>query len=138
VRYQGKITGWNEAKGYGFVQPNGGGTRSFVHIKSFARRGRRPVDGDLITYEVAHDSKNRPQAVEIRYPGERVPDTNNPENPFIRYALAGMFAAIVLVLTALGIIPPEILFVYVIVSGITFLAYAFDKAAAMNRRWRTK
>jgi cold shock CspA family protein len=32
VRFKGKITDWNDEKGYGFVTPNGGGPRVFVHI----------------------------------------------------------------------------------------------------------
>jgi len=31
---------------------------------------------------------------------------------------------------------PEILFLYVIASSVTFFVYVFDKAAAMNNRWR--
>lgn len=41
MRYQGKITDWKDDKGFGFVTPNGGGPRVFVHIKSFSSRQRR-------------------------------------------------------------------------------------------------
>lgn len=34
MRLQGKISEWNDARGFGFVQPNGGGERCFVHIRA--------------------------------------------------------------------------------------------------------
>ena len=46
VRFAGRITDWNDDKGYGFVMPSGGGDRAFVHINDFQRGSRRPVDGD--------------------------------------------------------------------------------------------
>ncbi|MCB1577615.1 MAG: cold shock domain-containing protein, partial [Xanthomonadales bacterium] len=51
MRFVGRIAEWNDEKGYGFVEPNGGGERAFVHVKAFERRNRRPADGDLISYE---------------------------------------------------------------------------------------
>ena len=138
MRYQGKVSSWNDAKGYGFVTPHGGGTRAFAHIKSFTKHGRRPVDGDFVTYEVTQDSKGRTQAIKIRYPGERTTEMKKTSNPYPSYGIAGTFGVLVLLLSMLGKIPLELFFVYVTLSGVTFLAYAFDKAAAMNRRWRTK
>lgn len=37
MRYAGRLTDWNHAKGYGFVVPHDGG--AFVHIRAFERRG---------------------------------------------------------------------------------------------------
>ena len=48
MRHQGKITHWQDDKGFGFVEPDGGGERAFVHIKAFAVRSGRPAEGDLI------------------------------------------------------------------------------------------
>lgn len=62
MRYQGRIVEWNDERGFGFVHPNGGGSRSFLHISSFDRKSPRPQVGVLITYEVVPDSKGRLQA----------------------------------------------------------------------------
>jgi len=42
MRTKGKITSWNDEKGFGFITPNSGGKRVFVHIKAFGNRNRRP------------------------------------------------------------------------------------------------
>lgn len=138
-RYQGRLTRWNDTKGYGFVAPNGGGDEAFVHITAFANKRRRPVEGDLISYAVLKDSRNRLKAADIRYPGES--QTAVPPAGRARYGLAAAlivpFAFVVATLTLLGKTPPLVPLTYVIASGLTFIAYGFDKLAAMNNRWRT-
>lgn len=57
MRYQGKISGWKDDQGFGFVSPNGGGQKAFIHINAFLKHSARPVAGDLVTYELAKDEK---------------------------------------------------------------------------------
>lgn len=65
MRYQGEITDWKDDLGYGFAVPNGSGAlhanaqRVFVHIKHFTKTSSRPVNGDLMTYELSMDQKKR-------------------------------------------------------------------------------
>ena len=49
-----------------------------------------------------------------------------------------LFFALMIGLAIAGRLPWVVPLVYLIMSAITILAYAFDKSAAMNRRWRTK
>jgi cold shock CspA family protein len=34
MRYQGRIGEWKDDRGFGFITPNGGGPRVFLHISS--------------------------------------------------------------------------------------------------------
>ncbi len=138
MRYQGRLTNWNDDKGYGFVTPNGGGDKVFVHVTAFVSRRRRPADGDLITYAVVRDSRNRLKADDIRYPLE---PTRSSKQAMPRYSVATAlilpFGCVVIALALLGKTPFFVPFAYVIASGVSFIAYGFDKSAAMNGRWRT-
>jgi cold shock CspA family protein len=59
MRFQGKVLNWNDDKGFGFVEPNGGGERAFVHIRAFTTRSRRPVNCEIIIYELVRENNNR-------------------------------------------------------------------------------
>jgi uncharacterized membrane protein YsdA (DUF1294 family) len=82
------------------------------------------------------DSKNRLQAADIRFPGQAKPDHKHAA-PKYAAALIVPFGCIVIALAAFGKTPFLVPFVYLIASTITFLAYGFDKSAAMNDRRRT-
>ena len=79
MRYQGRIADWKDDKGFGFVTPNGGGERAFVHIHAFTRRGRRPVDGDVITFEIGLDEHRRPRAAIVRFAND---DDSSPRREY--------------------------------------------------------
>ena len=70
MRLQGKVLNWNDDKGFGFVEPNGGGERAFVHIKAFKPRARRPINGDVIIYELVRENNNRYKASNIQFAGD--------------------------------------------------------------------
>ncbi|MFN5464253.1 MAG: DUF3465 domain-containing protein [Cyanobacteriota bacterium] len=64
---QGRLTQWNDAKGYGFITPLSKGPRIFVHISQFQQRNRRPSLNDLLIYEIGHDDQGRCRAQQVRY-----------------------------------------------------------------------
>jgi uncharacterized membrane protein YsdA (DUF1294 family)/cold shock CspA family protein len=138
MRYQGKITNWKDDQGFGFVIPNGGGEKAFVHIKAFSARSRRPIEGDLITYELATDEKRRFQAENIRFAGERATSTaSHGKRPFATIFVI-LFCSFLALAVLVGKLPFAILGMYFAASILTFLAYAIDKSAAQNNRWRTQ
>lgn len=71
MRFQGKIKTWNQAKGFGFISPNGGGNDLFVHITQFKNRYKKPRITDLVTYEIKLDDKNRHNAVNVEFVGDK-------------------------------------------------------------------
>lgn len=132
MRFAGRIHDWNDDKGYGFVLPNGGGERAFVHIKAFQRATRRPVDGDLVSYAVARDAKGRVNAAQVRFAGQAIeaPARRGRALPIPRRllgmaALAGTAAA-----ALMGLLPVVVALAYWLLSGLSFLLYFSDKSAA--------
>lgn len=72
MRQQGQIKDWKDDKGFGFVAPLAPGLeQAFVHVNAFLNRQRRPVDGDIVTYEPVQDFQKRWQAQAIRYVDEQ-------------------------------------------------------------------
>lgn len=138
MRYQGKLTGWKDDQGFGFVIPNGGGVQAFVHIKAFSSRSRRPVEGDLITYEVTTEKSNRPRASNIRLVGERVASATSSDAGAFGTGVAVLFCSLLVLAALAGWLPFAVLEVYLVASVITFFMYALDKSAARNDMRRTK
>lgn len=60
-RLRGSVTVWKDDRGFGFIQPNGGGEAVFLHISALPRYGRRPHVGDTVDFrlETAADGKRR-------------------------------------------------------------------------------
>jgi len=129
MRLVGRISDWNDEKGFGFVVPHDGGPRAFVHIKAFQRGSRRPVDGDLISYDSAKDAKGRVNATNIRFAGQKIEEPKSPRSiPRIPIALG--FMALVVFCVATGRAPFFLLATYVVMSIISYMAYCWDKDAA--------
>jgi cold shock protein len=63
---KGTVKWFNPTKGYGFIQPAGGGKDVFVHISAVERAGLRSLnDGQSIEYEV-ESSRGKESAVNLR------------------------------------------------------------------------
>lgn len=136
ARLAGQITDWDDDKGFGFVMPNGGGERTFIHISAFQRGSRRPVAGDFISYLPGKDSRGRLQAREIRHAGQNA-KARRPPTRFPRAAI-GICALIVAAgAAAIGAIPVLLVWVYLFLSGVSYLMYWFDKSAARRADGRT-
>src|SRR3546814_13090 len=72
MRLAGRISDWNDDKGYGFVTPNGGGDRAFVHIKAFQSGSRRPVDEIMISSALDSEGLGRRPPAHVRLWGQRL------------------------------------------------------------------
>ncbi|MCU7862396.1 MAG: cold shock and DUF1294 domain-containing protein [Candidatus Thiodiazotropha sp. (ex Lucinoma borealis)] len=137
MRTKGKITSWNDKKGFGFITPNTGGKQIFVHIKAFSNRNRRPEINQLITYALSTDKQGRPCAVKATLAGDRLPQKTKQIKGSLSVSVAILFLVIVAVTVVTSKIPPLILAVYLILSLLTFIMYAVDKSAAKEGAWRT-
>ena len=67
MRHQGKITEWKDDRGFGFITPNGGGTKVFVHFSAVRKGAPRPKGNELVTYELGPADPKGPRAIDITY-----------------------------------------------------------------------
>ncbi|MCG8497133.1 MAG: DUF1294 domain-containing protein [Enterobacterales bacterium] len=140
MKYQGRIQQWDDAKGFGFVEPNGGGIRAFAHIKAFKQRSRRPINGDIIVYEVEQDRKGNHRACNISllkdHKAKRL-RANKPTSQRKRNVIVlSIFSGALALFTLSGRLPFIVPIVYGAVSLLTLVFYGIDKWAAKNDMWR--
>jgi uncharacterized membrane protein YsdA (DUF1294 family)/cold shock CspA family protein len=138
MRYQGRITQWNDDKGFGFVLPNGASDKVFIHVSAFSSRRRRPQGGELVTYELATDAKGRAQAKSVAFVGERAARVTASGRSSIAPVFAVCFLVFLVAAVIVGRLPVATLVLYGVASALAFLAYAFDKSAASRNAWRTR
>ena len=64
----GTVKWFNTTKGYGFIQPDDGGSDIFVHISAVERAGLRSLnDGQKVSFELEKDRKTgRSSAVNLQ------------------------------------------------------------------------
>ncbi|MDR3506839.1 MAG: cold-shock protein [Caulobacteraceae bacterium] len=62
----GTVKWFNTTKGYGFIQPEGGGKDVFVHISAVERAGLRSLnEGQLVSFELK-DERGKTAAVDLK------------------------------------------------------------------------
>ncbi|WP_417849573.1 DUF1294 domain-containing protein [Thalassoglobus sp.] len=138
MRHQGKLTRWKDEQGYGFIVPDEGGDDIFVHIKSFKYRQPRPVENDIVSYVVATDPDGRLQAEQVVLPNRKRSRRRSYVQPCsFNFIFAALFFAFLITMSAAHRLPVEMVSVYLIMSAVSFSAYAIDKRAAIHRNWRT-
>ena len=64
----GTVKWFNAAKGYGFIQPQGGGKDVFVHISAVERAGLSDLnEGQVVEYEeVSNKGKTSAENLKVR------------------------------------------------------------------------
>jgi cold shock protein len=63
----GTVKFFNEAKGYGFIAPEGGGDDAFVHISAVERAGMSTLtQNQRVSYEMETDNRGKTSAVNLQ------------------------------------------------------------------------
>ena len=142
LRSEGNLAEWNDERGYGFITPDNGGQKVFLHIKSLLPSARRPVQGEHFFYKLTVDEKGRPRASEA-YQSCLLDERR--KLPLIHSIIGWL---IHLYLWPLAVIPALIVaiktgsafaalaFAFVLNSLLTILFYREDKYRAQYKCWR--
>lgn len=63
----GTVKFFNEGKGYGFIQPDGGGNDAFVHMTAVERAGMRTLrENQRLSYDLQQDNRGKMSAVNLQ------------------------------------------------------------------------
>lgn len=137
MRTKGKITSWNDEKGYGFITPLSGSKQIFIHISALSNRNRRPEPNEVVTYSLSKDKQGRPCAANATLAGDKPIKKAPKRSSKTAILFAVLFLAAVGLSALTGNTARSLAIGYAALSLVTFFAYAFDKSAAQRGAWRT-
>ncbi|MBU3069709.1 cold shock and DUF1294 domain-containing protein [Aestuariicella sp. G3-2] len=138
MKYTGTVTQWNADKGFGFIRQDNGRGKIFFHISNVINRQTFEGVGQSVRFKTGVDRQGRPCATHVGLPGEKTSSQKQQRTGIFSTVLAIAFLLFLAAATATHRLPLELLLLYATLSLMTFIAYALDKSAAKNNRWRTK
>ncbi len=63
----GKVKWFNDAKGYGFITPDGGGEDLFAHFSAIQAAGFKTLkEGQKVSFDITEGNKGKKQASNIQ------------------------------------------------------------------------
>ncbi len=140
---RGKLVKWNEARGFGFIRPDGFDYDVFVHVSGFKNSTHRPSILEVLEFRIQTDARGKHRAMDVvlvSSEGRRNRRTNRQRagsaSGVWRVALALLVIALSTACAGFGLISAWIPAWYVGLSLLTYLFYASDKSAALAGRWR--
>ena len=78
----GTVKFFNEGKGYGFIQPDGGGNDAFVHMTAVERAGMRTLrENQRVSYDLQQDNRGKMSAVNLQTAEETTRAEQGDEQP---------------------------------------------------------
>jgi uncharacterized membrane protein YsdA (DUF1294 family)/cold shock CspA family protein len=129
MRTRGTVSQWNDERGFGFITPDGGGRRAFVHVSALPR-GRRLAVGDVVDYTAGSDESGRPRAVDVTVATGHPAATGIRGDVVASVVVSCAFLVLVSVLVVTATLHAAALVVYGVLSLLSLGFYTADKDAA--------
>jgi uncharacterized membrane protein YsdA (DUF1294 family)/cold shock CspA family protein len=141
MRFEGTLKSWTDDRGFGFIEPDQGGAEVFVHIKTIVNLQGRPQVGQRFSFEIELGPQGKKRAAKVLPLRASRPIGTHRNSP-TQWGTATLFALpsfllLYVVVAAIWRPPAVVALYYLLVSIVTFAAYALDKAAAARRDQRT-
>lgn len=57
MKLHGRLTKWNDQRGYGFITDDSSGEEVFVHISAFPHNTKRPEIGEVLSFDIVIDTE---------------------------------------------------------------------------------
>jgi uncharacterized membrane protein YsdA (DUF1294 family)/cold shock CspA family protein len=136
-RHQGRLASWNPGRGFGFINPTGGGEQIFVHVRAFPYRSEIPPIGARLSYEIEVTADGKTRSRYVRVEGPPVVEARRTMRASILgFVPIPLFIAIYVIAAVFWHPPYWVLFSYLGTSLLCIAIYAADKSAAVQGRWR--
>lgn len=122
----GKISEWNDAKGYGFITVDNYRGKIFFHISDLQGHAQRPKVNEAVHFKLTKEPDGSLHAVDI----------HRPLVYGLSLALSVWFITVLFASIYLVKYPPIVVLFYILISAITYAVYAFDRSAMYHNDWR--
>ena len=148
---QGELIEWNDERGFGFIRPDDGGGRLFVHVSQIGRIATRPSIGDRVSFAVGPGRDGKTAAIKVTIAGanpvkarasalalaRRIDsDVVAPRHGRAR-VYVGLVLLVMLILGWLtGSIPLALVGLYLVMGLTSAGFYYWDKRSAAAGTWR--
>lgn len=129
---EGRIASWNDPKGYGFITPNDGGKRVFIHISELSNRKCRPEINQPISYVLSKDKQGRPCATKALLPGDQKSRSSHRMTLTTAIVIAVLFMGVIGAGVAMGSLSMWVTAIILAANLVAALCYTLDKTAAQN------
>jgi uncharacterized membrane protein YsdA (DUF1294 family)/cold shock CspA family protein len=139
ARVRGRLVNWSDERGFGFMQPEGGGPDVFVHVSAFEKEGKHIEIGRDYEFAVETGKDGRPKAkritiVAVEKAGPSLLERVIQRGP--RLLVIPAFAFIVVAIALVQPVSTNWYVIYGVASVACFCGYGLDKSAASHQSWR--
>lgn len=134
---RGRVADWNDDRGFGFIEPESGAERVFLHISGFSRGAPRPTIGSKVSFEITTRPDGRVCAVKVA-PVGFAGISNTASSRRVTLAIVAFLVFPVLWwLVKFDKAPPALFWIFTCMSSVAFVLYGFDKLAAKRGAQRS-